>query len=74
MNCISATSSPQILSMKGEYTFLLLNFLRIALCNSFTNSLSEIFLFLMPRPEAFYQRTDGPLKQGLFDIHHILDF
>ena len=31
INCISAKSAPQILSVKGEYTFLLLNFLIIRL-------------------------------------------
>ena len=31
---ISARSAPQILSIKGEFTFLLLKFLIIGLCNS----------------------------------------
>ena len=43
INCISARSAPQILSMKGECTFLLLNFLIIGLCNSSANYLLEIF-------------------------------
>ena len=38
INCISARSAPQILSMKGECTFIFLNVLIIGLCNSSTNS------------------------------------
>ena len=37
-DCISAKSTPQILSLKEENTFLFLNFLIIALCNSTDNS------------------------------------
>ena len=47
INCISARSSPQTLSIKGECTFLLLNFVVIGFCNSPSNSLLEIFLFLV---------------------------
>ena len=36
-DCISAKSTPDILSLKDEYTFLFLNFLIIGLCNSFAN-------------------------------------
>ena len=43
INCISAKSAPQILSIKGECTFLLLNFRIIGLCNPSANPLSEIF-------------------------------
>ena len=39
INCISS----QILSIKGDCTFLFLNFLIIGLCNSSANSLLEIF-------------------------------
>ena len=42
INCISATSEPQVLSIKGECTFLFLNFLIIGLCNSSPNSLLDI--------------------------------
>ena len=38
--------------MKGEFTFLFLNFLIIDLCNSSANSLFEIFPFLIALPEA----------------------
>ena len=54
INCISANSAPQMLSMKGECTFLLINFLLFALCNSSANSLLEIFLFAsVVAPEVF---------------------
>ena len=43
INCISARSAPQIFSIKGECTFLLLNFLIIGLCNSSANYLLETF-------------------------------
>ena len=42
INSISARSAPQILSIKGECTFLLLNFLIISLSTSSANSLLEI--------------------------------
>ena len=74
INCISARSAPQILSIKGECTFLLLNFLIIGSCNSSANSLLEIISFLLPLPEVFYQKIYKPLKQVHVDIHHISDF
>ena len=42
INCISARSASQILSIKIEGTFLFLNFLIIGLCNYSANSLLEI--------------------------------
>ena len=63
INCISSTSAPQILSIKCECTFLLLNFLMIGLCSSFANSLLEIFSFLTAPLEVFYQNIYRPLKQ-----------
>ena len=48
INCISARSAPQILSIKGECTYLFLSFLIIDLCNYSANSFFEIFSFLMP--------------------------
>ena len=45
INCISARSAPQILSMKGDCFFHFLNVLIIGLCNSSANSLFEIFSF-----------------------------
>ena len=71
IDCISARSAPQILSTRGEYTFLFLNFQIIGLYNSSDNSLLEIFSFIMPLPAVFYQKIYKPLKQDLFDIHHI---
>ena len=61
---IAARSAPQVLSIKGECTFLFLNSLIIGLCNSSANSLLEIFLFLVADsfasvaapPEVFYQK------------------
>ena len=44
---MSATFAPQILSIKSDCTFLLLNFLIIGLCNSSVYSLLEIFSFLI---------------------------
>ena len=42
---MSSKLAPQILSIKGECTSLLLNFLIIGLCNSSGNSLLEICPF-----------------------------
>ena len=53
INWISARSAPQILSIRGECTFLLLNFLIIGFYNSSADSLFEIFSFLMPLSEIF---------------------
>ena len=47
INCISARSTPQILSIKGECTFLFSNFLIIGFCNSSVSYLLEIVLFLI---------------------------
>ena len=57
INCITARATPQILSIKGGYTFLL-----IGLCNSLINyclAKSEgcwfdIFSFLTAPPEQIY--------------------
>ena len=46
INCISARYAPQILSIRGECTFLLSILLIIGLCNSSSNSLLEIIQFL----------------------------
>ena len=53
INCISAKSVPQILSIKGECSFLLLNFLIIGFCNCSANSLLEIISFLTIPPEVY---------------------
>ena len=61
INCISARSAPQILSIKVDFTFILLNFLIIGLCNSSTNCYlaksegrwSDIFSFKIALPEVF---------------------
>ena len=47
INSNSARSATQILSIKGEHTFLLLNFLINGLRNSLANSLFKIFPFLV---------------------------
>ena len=41
INCISARSAPQLLSIEGEYTFRFSNFLIIGFCNSSANSYSH---------------------------------
>ena len=46
VHCISARSAPQILPIKSEYTFIFVHSLINPLCNSSSNSLSEIFSFL----------------------------
>ena len=74
INCISARSAPQILSIKVECTFLFLNFLIIGLCNSYANSLLEIISFLIRLSEFLYQKIYRPLRQVHVGIHHILDF
>ena len=53
INCMSARSALQILSIKGEYTFLFSNFLIIGLSNSSANYLLDVFSFLTVRPEVF---------------------
>ena len=45
IDCLSAKSALQILSIQVKGTFLLLKFLISGLCNSSANSLSEIFPF-----------------------------
>ena len=74
INCISARSAPQLLSIKDECTFLFLKFLIIGLCNSSANSLFEIFSFLTVPAEVFYQKICRTFKQFHVDIHHILEF
>ena len=51
INCISAKSAPQILSLNLEQTFLFLNVLIIGLCNSLANCLLCLILFLKPLPD-----------------------
>ena len=67
---MSARSAPQILSIKGDCTFLI-----IGLCNFSGNSLSEIFSFFITASRSFfYQKIYKPLKQDLFDVHRISIF
>ena len=54
---ISIFYAPQSLSVEGECTFLLLNFLVIGLCNYFTNFSLEIFSFLVLLPEIFLSKN-----------------
>ena len=70
-NCISATSTPQILFLNEEWTLLLFNFLIIdlwnssAICNWFEKD-------LIPLPGDFISINLKPSKLILFDIHQIL--
>ena len=57
INSISAKSAPQILSIKGDCTFLLLNFLIIGLCNSSVNCCYHILSCLIPVSEVFFTKT-----------------
>ena len=75
INCMSAKCAPpQMLCVKGKYTFLFSNFLIIGFCSFFANSLLEIISFLTTPPENFLQKICKPLNQVNVDIHHILDF
>ena len=56
INCISANSLPQILSVKDEYTLRFLNFLIIGLCNSSANSCLLIISLLTPVLEDFLSK------------------
>ena len=53
--------------MKGEYTFLLLNFLLIGLCNSTANYWFEIFPFLIPVPESDLSASEDDFYQKPID-------
>ena len=55
IDCISARSGPQVLSIKGECTFLFIKF-SDGLCNSSANSLFQIFSFLI-LPEVFLSKN-----------------
>ena len=57
INCIFAKSASQILPIKGDCTFLFLNFLITGLCNFFPNPLLEIFSFLIVLPESDLSRV-----------------
>ena len=52
-NYISVRSVPQLLSIKGDFTFLLLDFLIVGLCHSSSNLWSDILSFLIPPSEVF---------------------
>ena len=56
INCIYASSAPEILYTKGDCTFLFLNFLIVSLCNSTSNSLLEFFSFSSVSPEVFLSK------------------
>ena len=57
INWRSARSAPQILSLKGDCTYLLLNFLIIGLCDSSAGFLLEIISFLILLLEALSSIT-----------------
>ena len=85
INCISAISDPRILSIKGEYTFLSLNFIIIGFCNYSATFLLDIMSFLnedlfrvtkvserasiVAPPENFLSKYVRSLKQVYVDIH-----
>ena len=71
ISCISARSAPQTLSLKDGCTVPFSKFLIIGLCNSSANCWFGIISLLIA---PFYQKIYKPLKQDLFDIHHIADF
>ena len=78
INCISARSASQMLSIKGECTFLFLNFLRIGLYHSSANSWFEKFLFLIPLQEVVLSKNLETIEASLrkydgYQIHHIFD-
>ena len=73
IDCISAKSALQILSIQVKCTFLLFKFLINSLCNSSANSLLEIFSFWHHFQRIFYQNIYKPLKQVHVDTHYILD-
>ena len=52
INCISATSVPQILSINDDDTFRFLNFLIIGLCKYVANYWCDIVLFSAEPPEV----------------------
>ena len=75
INCISARSVPQILSIKGACVFLFLNVLIIGLCHSSASSSSDIISFFTAPLEVFFcEKSYKPLKQVHVDIHHISNF
>ena len=62
-DCMSAKSTPHILSLNCEYTFLLLNFVITSLCNS----CAKIVLFFVPLPEVvFFCRVEQLLSQKIY--------
>ena len=62
LNCVSTRYAPQILPIKGDRTFLFLNFLIIGLCNFSANALLELLSFLAVLPEVFLSKIYKPLK------------
>ena len=74
INGISARSTPQKLSIEGDCTFLLWNFIIIDLCNSSANSLFKLFSFLIPLPETFLSKKLETIEAIPRCIHHIFDF
>ena len=78
MNCISARSAPQILSLKSECTFLSLNLLITGLYSPSANSKGRCFLkyshFWHHYQKLLYQKIYRPLKQVRVDVRHISKF
>ena len=58
INCISAGSVPEILSIKDNCAFLFSNFLIMGLYNSSANSLLDIISFLTAPSEQFFREDN----------------
>ena len=54
-NCMSAKSTPQMLSLNDEYTLRLLNFLITGLCNSSANL--TLLILIAPLPLLFLSKN-----------------
>ena len=73
---MSAKSTPHILSLNCEYTFLLLNFLVTGLCNSSAKILLTSFVryrelgfavcFALPLPDIVFCRVEQLLSQKIY--------
>ena len=62
INCMSARSAPQGLSIKTECTFRFFNFLIAGLCDFSANCWSGTFSLLTPLPEDFYEKIYKPMN------------
>ena len=74
-DCMPAKSSPHILSLNCEYTFILLNFLITGLCNSSakillfpvrSKELGFAACFALPLPDVVFCRVKQLLSQKIY--------